>query len=379
MRLGLVRTSLLVVVPLVVVPLTLYVVFGRGSEGGDDPAAGSSIPEATSPRPAASTPAPDLAAATVSLDVAERVVSERPLPVRVRLTGGYAGSTDGIAIEVQARGSGASRWTSLGTAALDSRGTAELTTALWKSSELRARATSSGEGSRWAMHEVTVTPAGEPVIPPDGAPEPKPTGIQAPQAAGSGAAAEVARIPDNVWDSMQGISWRPGCLARSQLRLVSVNYWGFDGFRYRGRIVVRASLAGDVAEIFTDLYAQRYPIRMMVLPDVFGRSPNGIGANDYKQMAAGNASGFNCRYVVGQEEQRTMSLHASGRAVDFNTWENPYVSPQGNYPDEWYLQHRPRSARPVLHAGDPAVRAFTSRGWTWGGTWSEKDWQHFQK
>lgn len=31
----------------------------------------------------------------------------------------------------------------------------------------------------------------------------------------------------------------------------------------------------------------------------------------------------------------------------------------------------------AVHAGDVVVRAFTSRGWTWGGTWSEPDYQHF--
>jgi poly-gamma-glutamate synthesis protein (capsule biosynthesis protein) len=32
----------------------------------------------------------------------------------------------------------------------------------------------------------------------------------------------------------------------------------------------------------------------------------------------------------------------------------------------------------MFAAGDPSVRAFTDRGWGWGGTWrSLKDWQHF--
>jgi hypothetical protein len=34
----------------------------------------------------------------------------------------------------------------------------------------------------------------------------------------------------------------------------------------------------------------------------------------------------------------------------------------------------------MLHAGDPAVLAFTSRGWRWGGDWrTPKDYQHFEK
>ena len=54
------------------------------------------------------------------------------------------------------------------------------------------------------------------------------------------------------------------------------------------------------------------------------------------------------------------------------------MAPTGRYPDTWYLDHRDAAWPAVLVAGDPAVRAFTRRGWTWGGTWTEKDWQHFQ-
>jgi len=177
---------------------------------------------------------------------------------------------------------------------------------------------------------------------------------------------------------MQGKSWTPGCVPRQRLRYLTVNYWGFDGYRYRGELVVAAAVATDAAAILGDLYAQRYPIRQMVLPDAFGANPKGIGADDYAQMAADNTSAFNCRYVVGREAQHVLSLHALGRAIDVNTWENPYVAPTGRYPDTWYLDHRDAASPAVLVAGDPAVRAFTRRGWTWGGTWTEKDWQHFQ-
>ena len=35
--------------------------------------------------------------------------------------------------------------------------------------------------------------------------------------------------------------------------------------------------------------------------------------------------------------------------------------------------------REMLHAGDPAVRAFTDRGWRWGGAWRNPvDYQHFE-
>ncbi|MBE8524836.1 M15 family metallopeptidase, partial [Amycolatopsis sp. H6(2020)] len=34
----------------------------------------------------------------------------------------------------------------------------------------------------------------------------------------------------------------------------------------------------------------------------------------------------------------------------------------------------------MIHAGDVTERAFTSRGWTWGGSWDTPiDYQHFEK
>ena len=42
--------------------------------------------------------------------------------------------------------------------------------------------------------------------------------------------------------------------------------------------------------------------------------------------------------------------------------------------------NRARTDPGILHAGDPAVRAFTDRGWTWGGDWHNPiDYQHFEK
>jgi hypothetical protein len=196
---------------------------------------------------------------------------------------------------------------------------------------------------------------------------------------GAGASAKVSEIPASIWAQMQGLSWHAGCIPRNGLRLIQVNYWGFDGYRYRGRLIVAASLASRVAAVFTDLYAQRYPIRSMLLPDVFGRMANGVGANDLAQMAVGNTSAFNCRYVVGQEAEHSLSLHATGRAVDVNTWENPYVGPTGTLPDSWFLTHRPASDPAVVTANGPVRRAFSKQGFSWGGVWTQPDLQHFQR
>ncbi|BBY65841.1 hypothetical protein MHEL_40840 [Mycolicibacterium helvum] len=44
------------------------------------------------------------------------------------------------------------------------------------------------------------------------------------------------------------------------------------------------------------------------------------------------------------------------------------------------VQCRARTEPGILHAADPAVRAFTDRGWTWGGHWLNPiDYQHFER
>jgi hypothetical protein len=195
---------------------------------------------------------------------------------------------------------------------------------------------------------------------------------------GTTANAVVTTIPDTVWASMIGLSWRPGCTSRSQLRLVTVNYWGFDGYTYRGQIIVRSSLSTRVAAAFTLLYYQHFRIRSMFLPDRYGHGPSGPGANDYASMAADNTSGFNCRYVTGAEYAHRWSAHAVGAAVDVNPWENPYIVGRSQLPDRYFAGHRGAAAGVFTSSAAATVRNFTGRGANWGGTWSEKDFQHFQ-
>jgi len=281
-----------------------------------------------------------------------------------------------IIIQVRARDG----WRTIGTPVTDARGAAVVRTTTWWGDTFRAvflgedrlaRATS-------AAREVRAAPASPPVARPGGAPAPATERPSAPRAVGPGANAVVRALPDAVWAGMQGRTWHPGCVGRNQLRYVQVNYFGFDGYRHRGELVVRSDVAAQAAAAFGELYAARYPIRLMVLPDRFGRNPRGPGANDYASMAADNTSGFNCRYVVAKESGHVPSPHAGGRAIDVNPWENPYSSPGAPGASRWYLGHRPASP-PVLRAGDAATRALTRRGWSWGGSWSTKDYQHFER
>ena len=201
-----------------------------------------------------------------------------------------------------------------------------------------------------------------------------------PPAEGGGANAVVTPVPDALWSRMTGYSWTPGCpVGRSGLRQVSVNFWGFDGKRSRGAVVVNRAIAQQTAAAFTRLYDLRFRIRQMRPMDSgWGKHPKGPGADDYASMDADNTSAFNCRYVGGEEEKEVYSRHAYGMALDVNPFENPYLAPDGSvYPDDHWARRRGPAPGVFSSASSAPVRAFTSQGLGWGGLWTNPDYQHF--
>lgn len=237
-----------------------------------------------------------------------------------------------------------------------------------------SRSATPSELAAWTGVSMAMDPARRPVGPSSTRLNPAVLYPKAPAPVGSGANAKIRRIPDAVWKRMLGVSWSPGCMARSRLRYVTVNYWGFDGYRHRGEVVLSAGSAGRYAKVLSELYDQGYPIRQMRLVDDFGRS-RWKGANDYASMAADNTSGFNCRYVVGREERRVMSPHAYGYALDINPFENPYVSRKGIYPSSMWLS-RAIGHPAVLTTTHPALRIFTRNCIRWCGAYA--DYHHFE-
>ena len=169
---------------------------------------------------------------------------------------------------------------------------------------------------------------------------------------------------------MTGVSWRKGCpVGLRDLRLLTLSYWGFDGRRRTGRLIVHRDSARELVAVFRDLHHARFPIRRMVPVDVYG-------ASDFRSIDADNTSAFNCRYVDGTTR---WSEHAYGRAIDINPIENPYVSggSTSHIASRPYVARTPR--RPGMAFGGGAlVRAFARVGWGWGGRWtSVQDYQHF--
>ncbi|MFS0896365.1 M15 family metallopeptidase [Mycolicibacterium litorale] len=171
-----------------------------------------------------------------------------------------------------------------------------------------------------------------------------------------------------------GTTWRPGCpLGPERLRLVALNFLGFDGATHRGALVVHEELVGPVIEVFGELYRLGYPIAKMQTVDHYP------GADDELSMRDNNTSAFNCRGIPGSQ---SWSYHAYGRAIDLNPLLNPYIGRSGAVEpaNAGPYADRTRTDPGMLHAGDPAVLAFTDRGWRWGGDWrTPKDYQHFEQ
>jgi D-alanyl-D-alanine carboxypeptidase/Putative peptidoglycan binding domain len=184
-------------------------------------------------------------------------------------------------------------------------------------------------------------------------------------------AASVDPIGEPLAAEMRAVSWRPGCPAPiSDLRLITLNHWGFDGEVHAGELVVHADVADDVVGVFATLFDVGYPIRRMERIEHYG-------GDDDASMAADNTSAFNCRPITGGG---AFSVHSWGKAIDINPVENPYVRGDTVLPEEGRPFVDRSSSRPgVIVDGDVVTEAFAAIGFVWGGDWTRlKDYQHFE-
>ncbi|GAA1116401.1 hypothetical protein GCM10009630_12560 [Kribbella jejuensis] len=167
-------------------------------------------------------------------------------------------------------------------------------------------------------------------------------------------------------------TYRAGCpVAPASLRLLQLNYWGFDGRVHRGELILRDAAVAKMITVWTSTFASRFPIRQMRRVDVYGGS-------DVKSMAADNTSAFNCRRVTG--DPYSLSPHSYGWAIDINTVENPYLAANGVWYPSNGLAYRNRSlVRPgMLFASSVATKALVAQGYFWGARWAKPDYQHFE-
>jgi hypothetical protein len=135
-------------------------------------------------------------------------------------------------------------------------------------------------------------------------------------------AASVQPLPAPLERNFENRYGDLGCpVGNSDLRLVTVTHWGFDGRPHTGQLVVNRDVAKPVTTVFRKLYKLKFPIRHMKLGDLYGPRR--------AHPADGDVSGsFECRKAVPSpcgSGSGNWSNHAYGHAIDLNPMENPYV------------------------------------------------------
>lgn len=180
--------------------------------------------------------------------------------------------------------------------------------------------------------------------------------------------ATIMEVPDYV---IARSTWREGCpVTVAELRYILMTYWGFDDKPHTGEMLINASVAEDIVNVFHTLYDARYPIEEMRVWSV-------------EEMEAPPTGDFNitdsytCRPVATQTSG--WSRHSYGLAIDLNPFQNPYIKGDLIVPElsESYT-HRDWDRPGMVHHGDLVWQAFHDIGWSWGGDWSSlKDYTHF--
>ena len=160
---------------------------------------------------------------------------------------------------------------------------------------------------------------------------------------------------------------------RNRQKVVKLKYYSSDGKIHQGQLVIDAQLEHDIKKVFELALMEHFPI-YSVIPISDKHFRKDASWDDELSMEANNTSAFNYREITGGGR---LSNHAYGRAIDINTFQNPYIKngiilPHGAKYDP--------SVAGTFTADHPIVRAFLQLGWDWGGNWtSPKDYQHFEK
>ncbi|HEV7377367.1 MAG TPA: M15 family metallopeptidase [Pyrinomonadaceae bacterium] len=160
---------------------------------------------------------------------------------------------------------------------------------------------------------------------------------------------------------------------RRKQRLITVKYYSMDKQAHQGQLVVDAELSSDIKKVFALALKERFPIYSVIpISDKRFRKENRW--DDELSMEANNTSAFNYREITGGGRP---SNHAYGRAIDINTFLNPYIKGKIILPHG--ATYDPKIDG-TFTADSPIVREFLRLGWTWGGNWtSPTDYQHFEK
>jgi hypothetical protein len=165
-------------------------------------------------------------------------------------------------------------------------------------------------------------------------------------------------------------TWKPICPVKpEQLRYLTMSFRGFDARAHTGEMLVNADVAQTVVGVFKRLFAAGFPMEeMRITPEAELNLPPTGDRN--------NTEAFVCRPTRGQKQ---WPARASGLTIALNPFNNPHVKDDLVLPElaSSYLDRDWVRSGMVLEGG-PAVTAFESVGWKWGGRWSTPvDFEYF--
>ncbi|HVR77543.1 MAG TPA: M15 family metallopeptidase [Acidimicrobiia bacterium] len=177
----------------------------------------------------------------------------------------------------------------------------------------------------------------------------------------------IDEIPPDV---LARSSWVPECpVTLDELSYLTMSHYGFDRRFHTGEMIVNASVAEDVVEVFRRLHEARFPVEQMrvITKEEIDAHPTG----DWNDTTS-----FVCRPAVGSS---SWSQHAFGTGIDINPFHNPYLKGDLVLPELASAYTDRDDVRiGMIVPGDVATEAFAEIGWGWGGNWSSlKDWMHF--
>jgi len=179
-------------------------------------------------------------------------------------------------------------------------------------------------------------------------------------------------LPRHIIDLITGVTFHDNTpFSHDFLSYLTITHVDFDGENRIGHMIVAAEIATEVLDIFKEIYEGGFPIHSIRLIDYFD-------ADDYLSLAANNSSAFNFRYIAGTNR---ISRHGFGMAIDINPIQNPYVRGDNIKPAAGAEYLDRDNVRPgMIVRGNVVYRAFTDRGWTWGGNWTlPRDYHHFER
>lgn len=154
----------------------------------------------------------------------------------------------------------------------------------------------------------------------------------------------------------------------SELVLIDVEYYSFDGKLHRGQLIMHKDTEQDIKEIFQLIKEKKFPVEKCIPVVEYDWS-------DDASMEANNSSGFNYRFIAGTQR---LSNHSFGRAVDINPFQNPVIYGDGRISPAGAKYNTKKAG--TFSPECEIVKEFKQRGWRWGGDWNSlKDNHHFDK